>query len=327
MGMRKRNFCVLSLATLMLASPAVANWQYPGTYVGDGWYEDDGSRFVISARGGAAFGMGSVKNDTGAIANEYYISPDGGTIVSASYYFACVEDGGCAGYEYAGYGDLNKLPPSEDFETFSFAAGASIGWTVPNRPQWRIEAGFDHIEKSEYNASPMFEGELTLEGGDVPGLSILAQSSTVNSKIETDVYSIMGFYDFFDGLQKPMHRIIPYIGFGIGYADTETKLNLSDPYGDLSAQVELQQYGELDDYNVVQFYPSKRNSSNVAALLAAGMSYGIAENMFVDLGARLTYLPKVKWELTNADETRHREWFSAENIIYVNIMAGIRFEF
>ncbi len=308
-------------------APAIADWQYPGTYVGDGWYNDDGTRFVISARGGAAFGMGKIQNDAGAIANEYFISPDGGTVVSATYYYSCVDSGGCSDYLYAGYGDLNKLSPTKDFESFSFATGASIGWTIPNRPQWRLEAGWDHISESEYNASPMFAGELTLIGGDVSDVIINAQSSTVNSKISTDVISAMAFYDFFDGIQKPTRTMIPYIGFGIGYADTKTILSLSDPYGDLSAQVELQQYGELDDFDVVQFYKSERNTSNVAGLLSVGFSYGITETTFMDFGLRAMYLPRVKWELTNEDGTRHREWFSAENMIYVNAMLGLRFEF
>lgn len=325
--MRKRNICILSLLSWALCMSAMANWQYPGTYVGDGWYEDDGSRFVISARGGASFGMGKIQNDTGAIANEYFMSPDGTTVVSATYYDSCVNQGKCEDYVYAGYGYLNKLPATKDLETFSFVAGASIGWTMPNRPQWRIEAGYDHITKSEYNSSPMFEGDLTLEGGDVSNITIQMQSSTVNSKISSDVYSVMAFYDFFDGLQKPTRTFIPYIGFGAGYADTKTVLNLSDPYGDLSDQAELQQYGEVDDFGVVQFYKSERNTANVAALLSAGVSYGISENMFMDFGARVMYIPKVKWELTNDSGSRHREWFSAENLIYANVMLGIRFEF
>ena len=325
--MRKRNLCFLSILSCLVSVPAVADWQYPGTYVGDGWYLDDGSRLVISGRGGAAIGMGTIKNQVGAISNEYYISPDGATIVSATYYFSCVDNGGCDGYQYAGYGDLNRLPPTKDLESFSFAMGFSMGFTMPNRPQWRLEGGWDHISESEYNSSPMFSGDLELIGGDVPGVVVEVQSSTVNSKLSTNVFSVMAFYDFFDGIQKPTNVMIPYVGFGIGYADTKTVLNLSDPYGDLSAQVELQQYGELDDYNIVQFYRSERDSSNVAGLLALGFSYGIGDNMFMDFGVRAMYLPSVKWELRNADKTKYREWFSTDDLIYINAMVGLRFEF
>lgn len=324
--MRKRNLYILSVLASIVAAPAMADWQYPGTYVGDGWYEDDGSRFVISARGGASIGMGKIKNDTGAITNEYFLSPDG-TPVSATYYYSCVDQGGCEDYVFAGYGNLSELSATKNLETFSFASGVSLGWTIPYRPQWRIEAGYDHITRSEYNSSPMFKGDLTLQDGAIPNIAISVESSTVNSKISSDIYSIMAFYDFFDGLRKPSRIFIPYVGFGAGYANTKTILNLSDPYGDLSAQVELQQYGEADDYGVVQFFKSETNTANVAGLLSVGASYGISENMFFDFGARFMYIPRVKWELTNDTGTHHREWFSAKNLIYTNLMLGIRFEF
>ncbi len=324
--MRKRNLYILSVLSCLFSAPAMADWQYPGTYVGDGWYEDDGARFVISARGGAAFGMGTIQNDTGAITNEYFLSPDG-TAVSATYYYSCIDQGGCEDYVFAGYGNMSELNPTKDLEAFSFVAGVSLGWTIPNKPQWRIEAGYDHITKSEYNSSPMFEGNLDLTEGSIPNVTISVESSTVNSKISSDIYSVMAFYDFFDGLRKPVRTFIPYVGFGAGYANTKTILNLSDPYGDLSAQVELQQYGEVDDYGVVQFFKSETNTANVAGLLSLGASYGINENMFIDFGARLMYIPKVKWELSNESNSRHREWFSAKNLIYTNLMLGIRFEF
>ena len=47
------------------------------------------------------------------------------------------------------------------------------------------------------------------------------------------------------------------IGFGIGYADTKTVLNLSDPYGDIAYQLDLAQYGEIIDNNgikSIEFY-------------------------------------------------------------------------
>lgn len=325
--MRKRNICILSVLSLLAALPASADWQYPGTYIGDGWYADDGSRFVLSVRGGASFGMGAIKNDMGAITNEYYVSPDGSTVVSATYYDMCTTDGGCDGYKYAGYATLDGLSADKEFDSFSFAFGASLGWTLPDTPQWRIEAGWDHITKSDYNASPMFTGDLTLTGGTVPNMTIGVESSAVNSHITTDVISVMAFYDFYDGLYKPLRQMIPYVGFGIGYADSKTVLNLSDPYGDLSAQIDLRQYGELDDYGVVHFYTSERNTSNVAGLFAVGASYGISEQTFLDFGIRAMYIPRVKWELSTVDGGKHREWFSAENLFYINAMLGLRFEF
>ena len=65
----------------------------------------------------------------------------------------------------------------------------------------------------------------------------------------------------------------------------------------------------------------------MAGVAALGISYGISDGLFLDLGARVTYVPKIKWALTNKDDTRQRDWFSAENVIYANFMLGLRFEF
>lgn len=322
--MRKRNLLFFPILSCLISGVAVADWQYPGTYVGDGWYEDDGSRFVISARGGAAFGMGKIKNQVGAIVNEYLISPDGSTVVTEMY----CEQNNCDGYIYAGYGDLSQVVSSKDFKGFSFAAGASIGWTIPYKPQWRIEAGWDHISETEYNASPMFDGDLDLIGGDVSGVIINVQSASVQSKISTDVLSAMVFYDFYDGLYKPLNQIIPYIGVGIGYADSKTTLNLSDPYGDLSVQPDLWPYGEfIDNSNVIRFYKSEYDTSNVVGIASFGIAYGINDAIFLDFGVRAMYIPQVKWELSNEDGTKHREFFSADDMFYINAMVGLRFEF
>lgn len=325
--MRCRFLYLFPVLAAVFSGAAYANWQYPGTYVGDGAYTDDGSRFVISVRGGASMQFAGIKNEIGSLTSEYYYNPGDGMVVSAAWYDACVDGGGCDGFVYAGLGDLADLDAKEDFSEYSFAAGASIGWTMPNRPQWRIEVGWDHITETEYNVSPLFEGDLALTGGDVEGIVVHAESGGVQSKITTDIISAMAFYDFFTGTQKPLHQVIPYIGFGIGYADTKTILNLSDLYGDLSTSVDLQNFGKLDDYGVLQFYRSETSSSNIAGLAALGLSYGIADSLFLDFGARVAYIPKIKFALSNEGDTRHRDWFSAENMIYANIMLGLRFEF
>lgn len=326
--MRKRIYTILSLLSCCVAMPAMADWQYSGIYVGDGWYEDDGSRFIISARGGASFGMGAIENNIGAATAGYYVDESASVIAPEGQ---CLIYGTCDGWTYAGYAELGKLPAAKEFESFSFAAGASVGWTIPNRPQWRLEAGWDHIAESDYNSSPMFQGEVELIGGDIDGVVADITSGSVHSKITTDIISVMAFYDFFDGVQKPSRDIIPYIGFGIGYADTKTVLNLADPYGDIRFQDEFKDYGDVVEVNgipmVDSFYRSEHNTSNVAGLLALGLSYGITETLFMDFGVRAAYLPRVKWELTNADDTRQREFFSAENMIYINALLGLRFEF
>ncbi|MBR4892284.1 MAG: hypothetical protein IKZ34_03850 [Alphaproteobacteria bacterium] len=328
--MRKRNFCILPILACFVSVPAFAGWQYDGIYLGDGWYQEDGARFVLSLRGGASYGLGAIQNDAGAIVTEYYLSPDKKELVTKVYYEEIL--GAPSDWYYAGLSKVSDIPPSKDYDSFSFAAGASIGWTFPYTPQWRIEAGWDHIVKSDYNASPMFSGDVTLSGGEVgaEGVVLPLQSGSVNSELTTDVISVMAFYDFYDGLYKPLRQAIPYVGFGIGYADSKTVLNLSDPFGDIAYQLDLAPYGEVVDVNgtkMIEFYKSTRHTSNVAGLLAAGMSYGINDRVFLDFGARLMYIPRVKWGLTNVDDTRHREFFSAKNMIYANVMLGIRFEF
>lgn len=304
--------------------PARANWQYGGDFMRTGWYADDGSRFTLSLRGGASFGFGGVENEIGSLTAEYYYNPASGAIVSYGYYQACVESGDCdaSAFEPAGIGDIAELKADKDYSSFSFAAGASVGWTVPNAPQWRLELGWDHITESEYNSSPMFNGDLTLSSGMVANV----QSGGVNSKLSADIISAMAFYDFFDGLQKPMRQVIPYVGIGVGYADVKTVLNLTDLYGDLSLSVELQNYGEMGQY-VLEFYKSEKDNSTIAGVLAAGLSYGLTESMFLDLGARLMYVPSVKWTLSDKNGDKSRDWFRVKNLFWGNVMLGIRVEF
>lgn len=326
--MKCRNLLLLPVLSCLMLGAARANWEYPGYYVGEGAYTDDGSRFIVSVRGGASVGMGTIKNEIGELTPLYYMSPDGSVIMSELGYYQCTDRGQCADYIPAGYVNLGDLPATKDFESFGFAAGASLGWTIPNSPQWRIELGWDHISESEYNASPFIEGEAPLFGGSVSDVTAVISSGAVQSKVVTDIISVMAFYDFFDGIQKPTRTVIPYIGFGVGYADIKTTLQLSDPYGDLSGIYELLPYGvkEQDD-SVIQFYRSELSSANIAGVLALGLSYGITENMFFDIGARVAYIPRIRWALSNEDASQYRDWFSAENAIYANIMLSLRFEF
>ncbi len=318
--MRKRLLSILPLLSCILTLPAFAGWQYAGDYISDGWYEDDGSRFTLAVRGGFALGMASVENHVGAIATGYMVSPDLDEVASIDY---CNEYG-CPSDWLPAYTELADVPVRQDYDSFSFAAGFGIGWTMPYTPQWRFEAGWDHIVKSEYNSSPMFSGDAPLYGID--GVTIPVQSGSVNSHLTTDVISVMAYHDYFDGLYKPVRTAIPYVGFGIGYADVKTVLNLSDPYGDIAYQEELKEYGEIVD-GKIEFYQSEYSTANFAGLLAAGVSYGVTERMFFDFGGRIMYIPNAKWELGNVDNTKHREFFSANNLVYINLMLGLRFEF
>ena len=308
--------------------PAFAGWEYNAEYIGGGYYQEDGSRFTLAVRGGGSYGFASIKNKVGALNNEYYFDPNGDVVVTAAYYDTCVKEGKCAGFEYAGYGELSTLPASENYSKIAFAAGASIGWTLPYRPQWRLEAGWDHIAESDYNASPLFDGDLTLYGGaEGAPASIRVQSGAVEASLTMDIVSAMAFYDFFDGYQKPIGKMIPYVGLGLGYSSAKTILNLADYFGDLSGSVDLQNFGDMDEYGILQFYKSEKTQGNIAGLVAVGLSYGVTETMFFDFGLRAMYVPSVKWALTNSEGSRQRDWFSADSLMYINAMLGIRFEF
>ena len=319
------NKCITSFFAFMLLGigMASANWQYPVNGVRrDTWRGDDGMRFVLSVRGGASFGHATIQNDIGGLTANYMVNTTNGEIVTQAWYD--LQDASVqANYAYAGYAQLGDLPAANDYSEFAFAAGISMGFTVPDSPQWRIELGFDHIAESDYNENPLFQGGLITSEGYVAD----AQSGGVQSTLSSDIYSVMAFYDFFDGIQKPLKQMIPYIGFGAGYADTKTVLQLTDSYGDLSDVYELMGYGTVDSAGVIQFNKSDTRTSNLAPVLAAGFSYGVSDKIFLDVGARAMYLPKIKWQLSSADNELRRDWFSADKMLYINAMVGLRVEF
>ena len=91
--MRSRNLFLLPFLSCLVFGTASANWEYAGYYVGEGSYQDDGSRFVVSVRGGASFGFGTIKNEIGELTPLYYMSPDGSTIMSELGYYQCTDRG------------------------------------------------------------------------------------------------------------------------------------------------------------------------------------------------------------------------------------------
>ena len=322
--MMKKVLFVLPVLSCLCTFGARANWEYQSEYVGGGWYADDGSRFVLSVRGGASYGFAKIKNEIGDLSANYYYNESDGSVISEGLNVISCGTSGCAGYEPIGYGNVGDLPARENYKKLTFAAGASIGWVVPNNSNWRLEVGWDKITETDYNASPLFEGDMDLS----TGVSLAnVESGGVHSTVTTDIISVMAFYDFFDGAQKPLNTFIPYIGFGLGYANSATELQLTDLYGDLSLDMDLQQYGEREEDTALRFYKSKTETSNIAGVFAIGVSYGIGEKTFIDAGIRFMYVPKIKWALSNEEDTRHRDWFSATNMIYTNLMLGLRFEF
>lgn len=322
----KKNIYIFSVLFVMCVSPAMAGWQYDGYRTNDGYYTDDGLRFTLGFRGGFAFADARMKNEIGSLYAGYWINNTNGEIVSDLNYTNANEP---EGFSEAGYGDIGALPMRENFKKNSFVAGASVGFTLPQHPQWRLEATYDYIAETEYNQTPLLEGPLTLS----TGMTVNVRSTSARSTITTDVVSAMVYYDFFEGREKRLSQFIPYVGFGLGYAVSKTVLHLSDIYGDLSGDDDLQNYGEADSVShVLRFYnPSDARdypaSTNIAVVGALGFSYGIAKSTFLDVGLRLMYIPKITWSIANNDGSKHREWFSAENMMYTDFMLGVRFEF
>ena len=314
--MRSRVHLFIAVLCGLYTGSALANWEYTGGYVTGPEYMDNGSRAAISIRGGATFAFSKIKNEVGSVVYSYCFDSVTGEI------FPTDSTGGCTGGYFAGTGSLGALDAKNMFG-IGFSAGASIGWILPNTPQWRLELGWDHFSELDYNKSPLFSGNIPLS----EGYSVYVDSGSVQSTMTTDIISFMAFYDFFDGLQKPIRTMIPYVGFGFGYADTQTVMNLADPWGDLSGVEDLTNFGTINSNGVLQFNRSTTNTTNVAGLVALGASFGIDENIFIDFGARAAYLPRVKYTLVNSDDTRRMDWFSAKNLIYANVMLGLRVEF
>ena len=321
----KKLLFVLPMVACMVSSVARAGWEYDGEHINDGYYRDDGRRFIILVRGGMSYGMAKMKNDIGTLTSEFWYDPNGGSIVSGAYHDSC--GAACGDFVYAGIADIGKLPMNKNYKEMAFTGGAAIGWVLPWTPHWRFQVDWDYMSEAEYNASPMLEGKVPLEGGDVEGLSVNIRSGGVQSTVTTNVITAMAIRDFYDGWDKPMRKFIPYAGFGLGYADSDTVLNLSDLYGDLSSSVDLQTFGEMDDYGILQFYSAKKSSSNLAGIVTLGMSYGVSESFFLDFGFRFIYVPKIKWALGNVDGSRSRDWFHTENVLYSNFVFGFRWEF
>jgi len=314
-GMKRGILYILSCFGALSSGVALANWEYSGEYTYDVSYYDNGGRTAVSLRGGASYAMAKMQNDADSVVYSFCVNSDGVFDLPG-------DDGECAaGFVYAGTGKLSSLG-MDRLRGLNFSAGISLGWILPDHPQWRLEIGWDTFSDVDYNKTPLFSGSMALsEGYTLSNFPV----GGVQSTMATDVVSVMAFYDFFDGLYKPLHQMVPYVGIGVGYGDTKTVMSLFDPTGDLAFE-NLKDFGQLED-GVIHFYRATTNTTNIVGVGALGISYGLNEKFFIDFGARVFYLPRVKYQLVNSDDTRRLDWFSAKNLIYANVMLGIRFEF
>ncbi|MCL2331441.1 MAG: hypothetical protein FWC61_02745 [Proteobacteria bacterium] len=328
--MKYKPLALCWLLSAICAGAAHANWQYP-PYDPDAYYYDDGGRFTLAIRGGGAYGFGSMQNDLGALTPEPFWTSDGVTLVGESYCggspSACLN----AGFSPIGQVNIANLPVKKSFSSVSWIGGVGIGWVLSNNPSWRIEANWDHIAEAEYNSLPLYEGTVATDLGQ----KLFIQSGGVSSTVSTEIFSAMFYYDFYNGCEGPKGqcKMIPYVGVGLGYASSKTVMSLTDIYGDLSGDASMQFFGvPASGSPTLDFYTSETRTGNIALSAAAGLSYGLSDNAFLDFGLRVNYLPRIKWELNNAADAsavshRAKDMFSAKNVVYGSLQLGVRFEF
>ncbi|MCL2017946.1 MAG: hypothetical protein FWG80_04215 [Alphaproteobacteria bacterium] len=356
--MKCRIFIISLLVSAFCADAAKANWEYYQQY------HDDGSRVTMTLRGGLSHGRANIKNDFGYMTESYWVENiyiddgsgglefwDWGTVpFTGRAIDLCVQDPACDitfsnwGDYYTHAGDVNigDLPAAKKYSEFSWAGGVSIGFTIPQSPQWRLEGDWLRISETTYEAFPLFMGDVLFDTpfilGDYlyenpVGLAVIG-SGGAHSTVTTDVFSAMFYYDFFQGNVKPIGQMIPYIGFGVGYASSATVLEMTDLFGDLTSQAAMLPFSPdvPKDVPVLEFYTSTYVSRNVAGNAALGFSYGLMQGMYLDLGLRFTYIPRIQWKLNNelgydAAGEKQRSIFSAQNVIYTSALLGLRFEF
>jgi hypothetical protein len=276
----------------------------------------------MSFKGGMAMpASAKMKNEMGAVIVGYY------TDDSQLY----IDDDTCGGSgicNFVGLVNLGDLPVSKKFNSLSFAGGASAGIVIGGAPNIRVELDWLHISESNYNASPLFAGDVVMSVGTLSNNVAAARTTSV-----TDTVSAMFYYDFFSGARKPVGTMIPYVGAGFGYASSTTVLELADIYGDLSGDIWFADFGtQAQGVPVIDFYTSETETNNFSLSAAAGFAYGLDEGVFFDIGARATFIPKVVWALNNSSNAaattyKERDVFSANDVLYISVYAGVRFEF
>jgi opacity protein-like surface antigen len=321
---------------------ANANWErYPS------WH-DDGTRMTVSVRAGYAMGSGRIRNELGSMSELYVIDNLGFPVPMT---LCEIFPGECptplTTDDVLGWVVLGDLPAAKDYESRGFAGNVAVGFTVPNKPQLRIEADWLHISRTNFNSAPLFQGDMTAlvdlddgQGGTFTGpftfdVGVGAARTSQNS----DIISAMVYYDFFSGMSKQTGNLIPYVGIGIGYANTRTVLELIDLYGNLSNQLLLQDFGPGGPPSspsvtgsARDFYVSTNTTGTIAGTLAAGVAYGLMDGLFLDFHARLTYIPRVTYSLNNEADTtatnsRAADIFSIDSLTYTTLMMGLRVEF
>ena len=316
--------CCLSLAALT----ASANWEAGRPYY------DDGARITVSIKGGVSQPSAKMTNQLGSMETYYYYWTKDGTKTGEIVGFA-INDPLCYGYDPAnpipcflyGMDDWGKMTITKSYDSRSFAGGFSVGAVWGGKPNLRTELDWLRIAETSFMANPLFEGEMETTLGTLESNKVLsARASTT-----TDVISAMIYYDFFKGMTKPVGTAVPYVGVGFGYASSKATLELTDTTHELS-MLSFDGFG-IQSGETIDFFSSATTSNNFSLSGAVGIALGIQEGVFLDLGARATYVPEIMWSLNNQPlvdgKTTYKErpFFSANDILFVTVYAGLRFEF
>jgi opacity protein-like surface antigen len=303
--------CLLSLVSFA----ASANWETGRPYY------DDGARITVSIRGGVAQPKSTMKNQLGSMPVYYYHVGD--TVWINDPYCGDPDGALCPLY---GRDDMGEMTVAKSYDSRAFAGGFSVGAVWGGKPNLRTELDWLHIAETSSMMNPLLKGEIETVIGTESSESLAARAST-----STDVISAMIYYDFFKGMVKPAGAAVPYIGVGFGYASSKATLELTDALYELS-ELSLAGFGNTNGL-IMDYFSSTTTSNNFSVSGAAGIAFGIQDGVFLDLGARATYVPEITWSLNNQPlvdgKTTYKErpFFSANDILFITVYAGLRFEF
>ena len=308
----------LAFIAILMPGLAAANWEQRGPF------RDDGSRFVVSVRGGLSMPQTTMRNDLGDMIVGIWDHGGG----SLAYVPVDPNDLSVGFVTDVNFGNLGM---TTDFTEMSLVYGISVGVVMAGNTNVRFELDWLRIEESQLSANPLFSGDVDTSLGTIHNAVAAARAS-----MQTDIISAFVYYDFFEGRIRPTKGLIPYIGLGLGFVRSESILMLSDPYGDFAGDPMFTDFGnQIGDQ--VRFFTSETNNRNYALSAAIGAAYGLGQNIYFDIGARASYVPSVRFALNNSRDAtalqpggvgyREMDMFSARDMIFLNVFAGLRFEF
>lgn len=291
------------LLMILLPSSVYSNWSRP-------YRKDDGGRIYISAKiGGVGVLASKMENELGKdfTSNFYVLEPTTDNFILVSEEVKLDKLDTVTVVSGPTPLNLGESKPQEKLKSFTFYSSLALGFVIPEYQNWRTEFSWDHVAQFNYDPSPIFEQKYNyvdlnniLHEFDVP-------SGAMTTTNTIDLYMLNFYYDFYDSRIKRAGEWIPYIGFGIGYANIITKMQLDDLYGDFSMNSAISSYGyastDADTPNLTLFYESELQKGSLALAGMLGFSFGFTDSVFLDLGLKVSWIDKIHWALTNTSTT------------------------